>query len=526
MKQNKRVGIVKHGWNMLAYHMTRKGYSKIPPMVFYRDVFPPGELAEWNDDPKNSNNEYWEYTGIILEFTGEMKTVQSEKDPERTYDKEIVKRHTVCDDLNAIEEVIKQNHFCCMSPMSYVGKNRKSCNARFMYALCVELDNLRTDIDPGTNEVRQIGMDNLLNQFFGGYDEELGVETFAVLPKPTYVVCSGNGVHIYYVFQDPVPLYEEDIKYWTAFKRRLTKLIWNKYTTISYKEDEIQYESLFQPFRLVGSKTKSGGYVEAFRTGEKITVEYLSLFCKDELDKVCKRTKSDIDLKKGKERKQTTKLEEAKLLWPEWYDRVVLGNGKKKVPNTWICNRAVYDWWLDRIEYEATVGHRYFCLMTLAIYALKCDISYEELEADCLRLFQKYESMTVKEDNHFTMNDVLGALQAFEDDGNFMHTTKYISSKTGIYIEPNKRNGRKRAEHLHAEHFSIQVDGKSKRITNTCRKNRELALEDMRENGEIPGRPTKMEIIQNWRQTHPDGRKIDCERETGLSRHTVLKWWD
>ena len=21
-------------------------------------------------------------------------------------------------------------------------------------------------------------------------------------------------------------------------------------------------------------------------------------------------------------------------------------------------------------------------------------------------------------------------------------------------------------------------------------------------------------------------RKIDCERETGLSRHTVLKWWD
>ncbi len=32
--------------------------------------------------------------------------------------------------------------------------------------------------------------------------------------------------------------------------------------------------------------------------------------------------------------------------------------------------------------------------------------------------------------------------------------------------------------------------------------------------------------VQNWRQQHPDGRKIDCERETGLSRHTVLKWWE
>ena len=25
---------------------------------------------------------------------------------------------------------------------------------------------------------------------------------------------------------------------------------------------------------------------------------------------------------------------------------------------------------------------------------------------------------------------------------------------------------------------------------------------------------------------HPDGKKIDCERETGMSRPTILKWWD
>ena len=520
---------------MLAHHMTNLGYPKVPPMVFYRDIFPPDELAKWSDNPKEAGNTEWEYTGIILEFTGEKKTVPSEKDPSRTYEKEIVHRHTVCDDLEAIQKVIKSNNFCCMSPISYVGKNRKSCNARFMYALCVELDNLRTETVPGMENVqhiKQIGMDNLLLQCLGGYDKESGVEVWSTLPRPTYIVCSGNGVHLYYVFEDAVPLYEEDVIFWYAFKRRLTKLIWNKYTTISYKDDEIQYESLFQPFRLVGSKTKSGGYVEAFKVGPKVSVEYLSKFCKNELDTVCKVGKSQIDLTKGKERKQTTKLEDAKKLWPEWYERKILGIGEKKVPNTWYCNRAVYDWWLDRIEYEATVGHRYFCLMTLAIYALKCDISYDELEADCLRLFHKYEGMTVKEDNHFTMNDVIGALQAYEDNANFMHTVKYISEKTGIYIEPNTRHGNKQRDWLHSEwvkHKDKETGEIDPEYYNALPQNRKKKYKMAVEEGRV-GRPggsgTKQEIIQEWRKNNPNGRKSDCIRETGLSKPTVLKWWN
>jgi len=39
------------------------------------------------------------------------------------------------------------------------------------------------------------------------------------------------------------------------------------------------------------------------------------------------------------------------------------------------------------------------------------------------------------------------------------------------------------------------------------------------------GRPMKQDIVAAWQLAHPDGKKIDCERETGLSRHTVLKWW-
>ena len=40
------------------------------------------------------------------------------------------------------------------------------------------------------------------------------------------------------------------------------------------------------------------------------------------------------------------------------------------------------------------------------------------------------------------------------------------------------------------------------------------------------GRPNAKEMVLRWREFNPEGRKIDCERETGLSRKTVLKWWN
>ena len=48
----------------------------------------------------------------------------------------------------------------------------------------------------------------------------------------------------------------------------------------------------------------------------------------------------------------------------------------------------------------------------------------------------------------------------------------------------------------------------------------------MRENGEIQGRPNAKEIVLRWRSFNPEGRKVDCQRETGLSKPTVLKWWN
>lgn len=33
------------------------------------------------------------------------------------------------------------------------------------------------------------------------------------------------------------------------------------------------------------------------------------------------------------------------------------------------------------------------------------------------------------------------------------------------------------------------------------------------------------EIVQKWRLEHPNGKKSDCIRDTGLTKPTVYKWW-
>lgn len=45
-------------------------------------------------------------------------------------------------------------------------------------------------------------------------------------------------------------------------------------------------------------------------------------------------------------------------------------------------------------------------------------------------------------------------------------------------------------------------------------------------NGRPKGSGTAQARVYEWRQQHPEGRKADCHRETGLDPKTVRKWWD
>ena len=107
-------------------------FEEVPALEFYREIFPEGELDEWAEDtPKTPGK----YTAIAVEITKEKKK----------NGRQLVKRYTITDELDGVDFLLYSKNFCVMAPISYAGKSRESSNARVMYALCIELDNLATN---------------------------------------------------------------------------------------------------------------------------------------------------------------------------------------------------------------------------------------------------------------------------------------------------------------------------------------------------------------------------------------------
>lgn len=446
-------------WDDWKSKHLNKHFEPVDPLYFYQDIFGDGFLQEEGKEhygDKKTN-------GIAVEL---------EPNPNNSK-KPIVKRYTICDGLDTIDELLEHENFIIISPISYVGKARTSENARYLHALAIDVDGMTDDEH----------MRDLIYQL-DGYGPSRRI------PLPTYIVNSGNGLHYYYVFEKPIPLFENTAKELQNYKDRLTKYIWNKFvTTLSEK---VQIESLFQGFRMAGGVTKTGRRTCVFKSGKKVSIEYLNEFVPDE-----------NKIKHATYYKELT-VSKAKELYPEWYQRRVV---EKKPKGHWTTKRDVYDWWLRRIKNEKKEGHRYFCIMCLAVYAKKAGITYDELYDDAMALVEDFDAITERDGNAFTEEDVLEALEMYND--NFytfpIETIKNISD---IDIQKNIRNGRKQSVHLERARAVQKIDYPD----GGWRKNN--------------GRKSKKDIIQNWRKSNPEKTQRECAKETGITIRTVNKWWD
>lgn len=459
--------------NLVAEYLTQENYEELLPKDFYREIFPVGSL-----EPQGVF-ETGLYTAIAVQVTRR-------------------RRFTITDDLNKIDELIApSNVYTVISPISYAGKSRKSINARFMYALCVEIDNLIVErVESGTFD--PVGLRNLLHQC-----------KIEFLPTPTYIVASGYGIHLYYRFERPVALFPNVVKRLRNFKTELTRRLWNGYITTSSDERNIQYESLFQAFRMVGTPTKealqgiSDERARAFRFGRSIDIEYLNKYARQwqEFSRA-----GELQIPVAYQRQLS--LEEAANKWPEWYEKRIV---RKEPKGRWTCKRDLYDWWKKQILRGAAVTHRYYCLMILCIYAVKCRIEREEIEQDCFELMDFLNDLRDDKNprnNHpFTEKDVNDALQCYDDETLVTYPINSIINRSGIFFEKNKRNGRKQEIHLARTRAVQNIDYPDGEWRNK------------------EGRPNKAKMIEEWRAAHPDGKKVDCIRDTGLSRPTVSRWW-
>ena len=460
-----------------AQQIAAKGYQGVSAVDFYDDIF--GEDLEEERMPEDYRT--GEYAGIAIE-----RIKKLDKEGNAVLNKQgkeiyIGRRITVTKGNQALYELIdRSENFCILAPISYAGRKRTNENARYMYAFCIEIDY----IEPKSG----------LSELFYSWERDT-----MPLPKPTYIVCSGNGLHLYYVFEKPIPLWKNIFEQLKEAKSYFTPRFWTKYITTAY--EKVEYESVNQPFRCVGSRTKGNGYVLAFEIGKKVTIEYLNRFLPEDKQMNCIY-------------KSSCTLEQAKELYPKWYRRRI-ENGEKQ--GHWTRYEPIYYNWKEKILAGAVVGRRYNCLENLCSLAVQCNISPEQVEKDCREVAERFESLTVSDDNHFTEYDIICALKTYHSASKQAYRRKieFISKKTGIELIANKRNFRKQELHLKLARANRDI---------LCL---ERGKQDWREgNGRPKGSGTALEKVRKWRKQHPEGKKADCIRDTGLSKPTVLKWWE
>ena len=438
-------------------------YAEINGYDFYRYIFPDNENQGDLHTDYSRPNAIFQYTDTNLEKNNLRRRIMFNDNWEQDY-----------------KDYIKGNSFALCSGLSYFRRTNRITNAQKMHALIIDLDGV------GGNE-----LESLFSRI------ELPTGSLFSIPKPTFLVLSGTGIHIYYVLDKPIDLYPNIKIQLKSLKHRLTFLSWDYKGTSQYRE--VQYQSINQSFRMVGSiNNKYNLTIKAFKTGDKVSLDYLNEYL-DEKDKV--------DLKKPFKSSTMTRLE-AKEKYPEWYQRVVVNKDKQR--KKWDIKGkqgyALYNWWLKQSE-KIVGGHRYFYMMCLAIYAYKCDVPKKKLKEDMLFVFEYLSK--IKHTNPLTKDDIKSAMEAYDREY-FNFTIKDIEKLTNVRIDRNRRNYRSQKDHL-----------KYMRGIKKLKKQMGEIVKD----GRPKGSGSKEKIVIDYLKENPTvTNKAKIARELGINRSTVYKY--
>jgi len=448
--------------------LLEEDYKEVDCRQFYSDIFPPETIEScWEDHRPNPILTYCKY----LKENGTPAMFHA----------------TVYNDYQNLE-LVRDNQMALLGMCSYSGSAPTGKNAYRCHGLCIDLD-----------DVTCLCLQHVLCMV---YEAKL-------IPVPQYIAVSGGGIHVYYVFEDPVPLYPQNREALNQLKLGLTRLLWNPHTTRKLKdcqtEDDFdrasQYQNIYQRYRAVGSKSKLAWKTKINRKSKYIIRAWMITERKTCVEELNHYVNENYQIQI---REAGTPLPEAKERWPEWYERLQME--ERKAPGTYLQTRGLYTWWLRILKLNARQGNRYYYLAILFAMAKKSGVAYSEVYKQAEKLVEILDERTEPGQEHFNKKD-LNCASRFFHERSFRLSNDYIYQKTGYRADGSiKRNGRSRAEHM--------------RYMSECRKAASY---------EHVGRPKgtgKQKIIWEWRRNHPEGSKADCIRETGLSKPTVYKWWN
>ena len=451
--------------------LKQMGFKELSPVEYYRLMFPVGSFQKEGERQGD-----YQPNGILM-FRSPW------------HEKKSMTSALILDDLKAIQDCIarkgifQDQEFVLISGCSYIGKRKANENARCCHAVIIDVD--------------EVDVNNLQHL--------IGMAAEDIIPMPTAISVSGNGVHVVYVLEQPIPLYRQKFEMLTNLKMLLTRKIWNEKTS---KDANVQYQGLVQGYRAVGTRTKKGHVVKAFQTGRPVSVETLIgtiremeavtfLPQRKELanGKIDKRIYTQRIEECLKDRKLTEKMleelspdhesmaalkQEAPDWFPDWYQRRVIEKQKAGHLN---IGRTPYDKWLNTIKQQARQGNRKMCLYCLAAFAQKCDIGQEEFVRDANSLLEPFNALTVDKSNPFTQADVDWVIDQFNN----------------------------------ADLVKMSLN-KMERITG-------VAYPKKEKSDSVGGRPNKEETVQQYLAEHPEERNVTrIAQYCNCSRPTVYKY--
>lgn len=382
------------------------------PFAMYQDIFNNGIDLQDKNELFTSNKKY----NLIC------VRIPKNKDPKKT------KNILITKGLNELKKIIDSNdkYFNILSCISYAGRRKTKLNARYMYALVIDLDNIIAN------------KKNIID--YGLYNLDFYIERQKKIKLPNYIVASGHGLHLYYIFKEPIPMYKENIELIRALKKSIVDTIWNDDISTVSK----QYGDIVQGFRVGGTYTKNyNDKTQCYHfTNERYTM--YDIIPNSNISEKDKQAIFNLTNHIDTDRPHY-KLEELKTKYPKWYeDRII-----KKIPpkdktkcNKWNINTALYKWWLGKIK-DIKVGHRYWYCFFIMVYGIKCNIEKETILKDIDNARKK---LTTK-DNPFTQKDINDILRNYNEN-QFLWKRKTIEENVGIPIPPNKRNGLPQKIHL------------------------------------------------------------------------------
>ena len=228
--------------------------------------------------------------------------------------------------------------------------------------------------------------------------------------EPTHVINSGKGVHFVYALDKPVKV--RGLR-WSV--NRLNGAIQGKFSELV----KVDKHPVVHPYRFPGFQTKINTTATVFKVREPYTFE--------ELMELFKITPRKIE-KKEEEKKSENK---AKIY--------VLPNGK----------RAFFEWVLRRLFKNPPIpGRRHNSFFALGIVSYKCrrEVPYEEAVETIPMVYE--DMMDRNLHIGFSIEEAYEAFHKGYKPDYVRASWKYLCELLGWEYRPNKRNGRKRKEHL------------------------------------------------------------------------------